>query len=151
MISEVFPLEVFTNLLARHLETFRKLEGLQVKALDGMKSQGMEGLAALLASQQDVLLAIAREKAELKPHLDRWELLQPELRSQLRKGKAGEILDALEAVAQGIQARHQDWFGAEPGDTPTPKAGSADQTAGKDAGEAAPDLSQTINIYRSLQ
>lgn len=144
-------MEVFTDLLARHLETFRKLEGLQVKALDGMKNQGMEGLAALLASQQDVLLAIAREKAELKPHLDQWELLLPDIRSRLRKGKAGEILDALETVAQGIQARHQDWFGAEPGDAPAPNPGAAGQSTGKEAGEAAPDLSQTINIYRSLQ
>lgn len=144
-------MEVFTDLLASHLETFRKLEGLQVKALDGMKNQGMEGLAALLASQQEVLVTIAREKAELKPHLDRWEMLQPEVRGQLRKGRAGEILDALETVAQGIQARHQEWFGAEPGDEPAPKAGAAGQASGKDAGEAAPDLSQTINIYRSLQ
>ena len=151
-------MEVFTTLLARHLDTFRKLESLQVKALDGMKNQGVEGLAGLLASQQEVLLTIAREKAELKPHLDQWELLQPAHRALLRQGRPGEILDALEAVAQGIQARHQDWFGEDPGAAPAQKKGQASGADaqggagdGKGKDEPPPDLSQTINIYRSLQ
>lgn len=141
--------------MARHLETFRVLEGIQVKALDGMKSQGLEGLAAMMASQQEVLAAIAREKAELKPYLDRWEGLRPEQRTRLRQGKAGEILDALEGVAKGIAARHQDWFGEDPGGAPAARPGAPGAAAGQAGAEGAaaqaPDLSQTINIYRALQ
>jgi hypothetical protein len=138
-----FPLDTFTGLLSGHLETFRKLEGLQKQALDGMKNQGVEGLAAMLASQQEVLLSIAREKAQLKPYLDAWEKLEPGRRSALRQGKAGEILDALEEVAKGIQARHADWFGEEPDE----KSGGGGD-GGKSEGQ---DLSQTINFYRSQQ
>jgi hypothetical protein len=159
LISAEFPLEVFTGLLARHLESFRTLEGIQVKALDGMKNQGVEGLAAMMASQQEVLADIAREKAGLRPYLDQWEALQPDQRSRLRLGKAGEILDALEGVAQGIAARHQDWFGADPGGVPAARpdaigaaAKAADPaSAGKESPAPGTDLSQTINIYRALQ
>lgn len=139
-----FPLEIFIGLLTRHLETFRLLEVLQVKALDGMKGRGVEGLAAMLASQQEVLVAIAREKAELKPLLDSWETLDPARRGQLREGRAGEILDALEAVAKSIQARHQEMFGDDPKET-NPAAAPAPAAA------SGQDLSQTINLYRSLQ
>jgi hypothetical protein len=138
------------------LQTFRKLEGLQVQALEGMKTQGAEGLAALLAGQQEVLLAIAREKAELKPFLDAWEKLDPARRGELRKGEAGDILDALEAVAKGIQARHADWFGDDPGTGAqggTAQGGQAGGAArdGRAGGDGGQDLSQTINFYRSLQ
>jgi hypothetical protein len=134
--------------LGRHLETFRKLEGMQAQALEGMKTQGMEGLAALMAGQQEVLLAIAREKAELKPHLDRWEMLRPDERARLREGKAGEILDALEAVAQSIAARHKDWFGDDGSLAQEP---SKDAGAGKKDEQPPQDLSQTINMYRGLK
>ena len=144
----------FTGLLAGHLETFRKLEGLQVQALEGMKTQGAEGLAALLAGQQEVLQAIAREKAGLKPYLDAWEKLDPARRGELRKGEAGSILDALEAVAKGIQARHADWFGEEPANGTAGDAaqgGQAGSKGGQADGNGGQDLSQTINFYRSLQ
>lgn len=135
-----FPLETFTGLLARHLETFREFERLQVSALEGVKSQGLEGLAAMLARQQEIMAAIAREKGELRPYLDQWEGLATDERARLRAGRPGEILDSLEQVANGIQSRHQAMFGAD------------DTTAGKAAQDDAPrDLSQTINLYRGLQ
>ena len=143
-ISPQFPLGVFTGLLGRHLETFRTLEGIQKQALEGMKTQGMEGLAALMARQGEVLQAIGREKAELRPYLDQWEQLPPEARGALRKGEAGEILDALEAVAQGIAARHQEMFGEDPG------AAKPAQGEAKSGDEPPQDLSQTINFYRGL-
>lgn len=121
------------------------LESLQAKALDGMKGQGVEGLTALLASQQEVLQSIAREKAELKPYLDQWERLEAGDRAKLRQGRAGEILDALEAVAQGIQAKHQAMFGDDGSAGPAGASGQAK------AEEPAPDLSQTIKFYRGLQ
>lgn len=135
-------------MLGRHLETFRKLEGMQSQALEGMKSQGMEGLAALMAGQQDVLQSIAREKAELKPHLDRWESLDPEERARLRQGKAGEILDALETVARNIAARHKDWFGDDGSAAPE---SSKEGGAVKKDNQPPQDLSQTINMYRGLK
>lgn len=135
-----FPLETFTGLLARHLETFREFERLQVSALEGVKSQGLEGLAAMLARQQEIMAAIAREKGELKPYLDQWEGLPAGERAKLRAGRPGEILDALEQVAKGIQARHQAMFGGD------------DASGAKPATEEPPrDLSQTINLYRGLQ
>ncbi|MDB6036127.1 MAG: hypothetical protein JWM16_6465 [Verrucomicrobiales bacterium] len=136
--------------MARHLETFRELERLQVTALAGVKSQGLEGLAAMLARQQEIMGAIAKEKGELKPYLDQWEALQPEVRAKLRAGRPGEILEALETVAQGIQARHQEMFGA---DDPATAAGASGKQAGGDPAktEKQPDLSQMINIYRALQ
>lgn len=104
-----------------------------------MKSQGLEGLAAMLARQQEIMAAIAREKGELKPYLDQWEGLPPAERARLRAGRPGEILDSLEAVAKGIQARHQAMFGD-------------DGTSAKPAKEEPPqDLSQMINLYRGLQ
>ena len=111
--------------------------------------------AAMLARQQEIMGAIAKEKGELKPYLDQWEALQPEVRAKLRAGRPGEILEALETVAQGIQARHQEMFGA---DDPASATGAAPTGAsGKQAGgdpaktEKQPDLSQMINIYRALQ
>lgn len=109
-------------------------------ALAGVKSQGMEGLEAILARQNEILAAIAREKGELKPFLDRWEGLAAGERERLRAGRPGEILDALEAVAKGIQARHQAMFGDDAGAS----AAAAQQ-------EPPRDLSQTINLYRGLQ
>jgi hypothetical protein len=149
-------LETFTGLLAKHLETFRELESLQVKALEGMKSNGLEGLAAMLARQQDVMAAIALEKSGLRPYLDQWESLQTEMRAQLRAGRPGEILQALETVAQGIQARHAEMFGADEmsGNRSAPSAaGGAKPADGEMAKDppTAPDLSQMINIYRAMQ
>jgi hypothetical protein len=152
-------LEKFTELLARHLETFRELERLQVAAFDSMKNRILEGLADLLGRQQAVTVTIAREKAELRPYLDQWEALEPDERRKLREGKPGEIQEALETVAQAIQARHQEWFGSDaepPGTAPpagsgpaaTGEAGTAADESGK--GQAG-DLSQLINLYRSLQ
>jgi len=122
--------------------------------LQGVNSKGLEGLTAMLARQREIMARIADEKSELRPYLDQWEKLDSESRSRLRRGRPGEILDALEAVAKGIHARHEAMFGGDgtvPGDAgAAPAAG----TAAKDApGEAsgAPDLSQVINIYRSLQ
>ena len=135
-----FPLETFTGLLARHLETFREFERLQVSALQGVKSQGLEGLASMLARQQEIMAAIAREKGELRPYLDQWEGLAADERARLRAGRPGEILDSLEQVAKGIQSRHQAMFGGD------------DTAGGKSAQDEAPrDLSQTINLYRGLQ
>lgn len=128
-------------MLARHLDTFKEFERLQMAALEGVKAQGLEGLASMLARQQEIMSAIAREKGELKPFLDQWEKLQPADRSRLRAGRPGEILDALEAVARGIQSRHQAMFGDD---------GSGKPAAG--AQEEPPrDLSQMINLYRGLQ
>ena len=125
--------------MARHLETFKEFERLQMSALEGVKSQGLEGLAAMLARQQEIMAAIAREKGELKPYLDQWEGLPAAERARLRAGRPGEILDALEAVAHGIQARHQAMFGD-------------DGASAKPAKEEPPqDLSQMINLYRGLQ
>jgi hypothetical protein len=110
-----------------------------------MQSQGMEGLAALMARQGEVLEAIGREKAELRPYLDRWEQLPADERGTYRQGDAGRILDALEAVAQGIQARHQEMFGEDPG-AAKPEPGKPQAPA-----PAPPqDLSQTIKFYRGL-
>lgn len=145
-ISPQFPLDIFTGLLGRHLETFRKLEEIQKQALAGMQNQGMEGLAALMARQTEVLQAIGREKAELRPYLDQWEQLPADVRGAHRQGEAGRILDALETVAQGIQARHQEMFGEDPG-----AAKPAQGKPGAGADDAPPqDLSQTINLYRGL-
>jgi len=80
-------------------------------ALESVKSQGLEGLEALLTRQGEIMAAIAREKGELKPYLDQWEGLPAPERARLRAGRPGEILDALEGVAKGIQARHQAMFG----------------------------------------
>lgn len=157
-----FPLETFTGLLGKHLETFRELESLQSAALQGMKNQGMDGLAAMLARQQEILAAIALEKGGLRPFLDQWESLPAAERARLRQGRPGEILDALEGVAQTIQARHQEMFGADDADMGSAPAagGSASDPAapgvsGNVSGKAAqaqePDLSQRINIYRGLQ
>jgi hypothetical protein len=148
LISGQFPLETFTGLLAKHLETFRELERLQVTALEGVKSQGLEGLAAMLARQQEILAAIAGEKAELRPYLDQWEGLQADARAGMRAGRPGEILEALETVAQGIQARHQAMFGADDAGAQG-AAGTGGQPQKPDAKE--PDLSQMINIYRAMQ
>ena len=148
-INDQFPLETFTGLLAKHLETFRELESLQATALKAVKNQVLEGLAGLMTRQGEILSAIAREKAELRPFLDQWEALRPEARERLRGGRAGEILLALENVAHAIQARHQDMFGADDGGIADPgkaQPGEAGQAAAQPA-----DLSQTINIYRALQ
>lgn len=110
-------------------------------ALDGVKAQGLEGLASLLARQQEIMAAIAREKGELKPFLDQWEKLEAGARAALRAGRPGEILDALEAVARGIQSRHQAMFGD---DGSGPAAAKAQE-------EPPRDLSQMINLYRGLQ
>ncbi|HKP95458.1 MAG TPA: hypothetical protein VJ385_06850 [Fibrobacteria bacterium] len=158
-------METFTILLAKHLETFRELERLQMTALEGVKSQGLEGLTAMLTRQQEILAAIAREKGELRPYLDQWEAMRPEARAGMRSGRPGEILDALESVAQGIQARHQEMFGADEPVAGTGNAagaaaqgaaaqGAGAQGAGKEAAQGPakePDLSQMINIYRALQ
>lgn len=152
-------METFTGLLGKHLETFRELEGLQTAALQGMKNQGIDGLAALLARQQEVLAAIAAEKAGLRPFLDQWEGLPAAERARLRAGRPGDILDSLETVARAIQARHQEMFGADDAAAftdpaypaaPGPQA-SASGGSGKDAPAQEPDLSQRINIYRGLQ
>lgn len=109
----------------------------------------------MLAKQQEILSAIGREKAGLRPFLDQWEGLPAAERARMRKGRPGEILDALEAVANTIQARHQAMFGADdavPGSAssagtgPSPSAGSGNDTSAQE-----PDLSQRINIYRGLQ
>jgi hypothetical protein len=114
---------------------------LQLAALEGVKAQGLEGLTSMLARQQEIMAAIAREKGELKPFLDQWEKLPPGERARLRAGSPGGILDALEAVARGIQSRHQAMFGDD---------GSGG--AGKPKQEEPPrDLSQMINLYRGLQ
>jgi len=109
-------------------------------ALESVKSKGLEGLEALLARQGEIMAAIAREKGELKPYLDQWEGLPAPERARLRAGRPGEILDALEGVAKGIQARHQAMFGDD---------GSAPSSAAKE--EPPRDLSQMINLYRGLQ
>ncbi len=93
--------------------------------------------------------AIAREKAELRPYLDQWEVLKPEVRQAMRNGRAGEIQQELEKVAHAIQARHQEMFGAdEVASTQTgqPHSGHDDKVPAA----PAPDLSQTINSYRAL-
>jgi hypothetical protein len=122
--------------------------------LQGVKSRGLEGLTEMLARQREIMDAIAREKGDLRPYLDQWERLDSETRGRLRQGRPGEILDALEVVAKGIQARHQEMFG---GDDPASGETGGDRAAGNgeagSAGESAgrPDLSQVINIYRSMQ
>jgi hypothetical protein len=147
--------------LGKHLETFRELESLQSAALDGMKNQGIEGLTAMLAKQQEILAAIGREKGGLRPFLDQWEGLPAAERARLRAGRPGEILDALETVANTIQARHQAMFGADEAalGAATSSGASASGPAlsggtagsGNDAPAQEPDLSQRINIYRGLQ
>jgi hypothetical protein len=154
-------LDTFTALLSGHLDTFRELESLQMSALEGLKNQGIEGLTAMLGRQQEILAAIGRQKSELRPYLDQWEGLKAEDRAKLRAGRPGEILDALESVAKGIQARHQEMFGADEtvgaaqgGSAAQGNAGVTDQGDGaKDAakGDAQPDLSQMIHLYRSMQ
>ena len=133
--------------MGKHLDTFRELERLQMSALDSVKNQGLEGLAAMLERQQEIMAAIVREKGELRPFLDQWESLEKGERARLRAGRPGEILESLETVAKAIQARHQEMFGA-------------DETAGPASGgkpgapmetEKQPDLSQMINLYRALQ
>jgi hypothetical protein len=64
----------------------------------------------------------------------------------------------LETVAQAIQARHQEMFGADdaaPGSAPSagrPATGTAASGGSRDdAASPEPDLSQRINIYRGLQ
>jgi hypothetical protein len=153
-----FPLETFTGLLGKHLETFRELESLQSAALQGMKNQGIDGLAAMLAKQQEILAAIGREKGGLRPFLDQWEGLPAAERARLRAGRPGEILDALEAVARAIQARHQEMFGADDaamGSAPAAGASASGPAASGGSSQEAPaqepDLSQRINIYRGLQ
>jgi hypothetical protein len=132
---------------------------LQTAALEGVKKQGLEGLAAMLSRQQEILASIAREKEELRPFLDQWEALPAAERSKLRAGRPGEILESLESVAQTIQARHQDMFGGDPAaglpaasGPGTSAPGSTPQGgAGAQAGGSEADLSQRINIYRGLQ
>lgn len=144
--------------MGKHLETFRALEGLQTAALEGMKSQGIEGLTAMLAKQQEILAAIGMEKGGLRPFLDQWESLPATERARLRAGRPGEILDALEAVAKTIQARHQAMFGADDaalGAAPSagtgPSGAAPSAGSGKDSPAPETDLSQRINIYRGLQ
>lgn len=131
---------------------------MQTAALEGVKKQGLEGLAAMLTRQQEILASIAREKGELRPFLDQWEGLPADDRSKLRAGRPGEILESLESVAQTIQARHQEMFGGDAapgasgagtpaGSIPQSGAGAGNPPA---AGNEA-DLSQRINIYRGLQ
>jgi hypothetical protein len=149
LISSEFPLETFTALMSKHLESFRSLESLQVKALEGMKNQGVEGLADLLQRQQAVYVDIAGQMAEIKPLLNEWEALQPAERERLRQGKPGEILAALEDVAQAIQKRHREMFGGE-----APAAAAAEggaQAADPAKSEGPVDISQRINLYRGLQ
>ena len=111
----------------------------------------------MLAKQQEILAAIGREKGGLRPFLDQWEGLPAAERARLRAGRPGEILDALEAVANAIQARHQAMFGADDALGSAPSAGTAPSLAGSSAGPGGnppaqePDLSQRINIYRGLQ
>jgi hypothetical protein len=124
--------------LSRHLETFREFERLQMAALESVKSQGLEGLEAMLARQGEIMAAISREKGELKPYLDQWEGLPAQERASLRSGRPGEILDALEGVAKGIQARHLAMFGDD-----------GRSAASKE--EPPRDISQMINLYRGLQ
>src|SRR4051812_29492532 len=107
-------------------------------ALESVKSQGLEGLEAMLTRQSEIMDAIAREKGELKPYLDQWERLPSPERARLRAGRPGEILDALEGVAKGIQARHQAMFGDD-GSAPAAKE------------DPPRDLSQMINLSRGLQ
>ncbi len=140
-------METFVRLLSRHLDTFRGLETLQAAALKGVQNQAVESLTDLLAKQGDVMTAIAREKAELKPYLDQWESLDAGLKQELRAGKPGEILMALESIAQSIQARHQDMFGADD----SAASGSGQKQGQATGSPPAPDLAQTINIYRALQ
>lgn len=121
---------------------------LQAAALSAVKNQLLDGLSAVVAKQGDIMTAIAKEKSELKPYLDEWEKLQPEIRSQYRQGKAGNILSALENVAQSIQAKHQEMFGS---DEPSLAGSNGSSGENKIALDPAPDLSQTINIYRSFQ
>jgi hypothetical protein len=138
---------------------------LQTAALEGVKKQGLEGLAAMLTRQQEILASIAREKGELRPFLDQWEGLPAAERSRLRAGRPGEILESLESVAQTIQARHQDMFGGDPASglppaSGAPGAGASAPGSGPQGGPGGgnppaagneADLSQRINIYRGLQ
>lgn len=113
----------------------------------------------MLARQQEILAAIGREKGGLRPFLDEWEGLPAAERARLRAGRPGEILDALETVAQAIQARHQEMFGvddAAPGTAAsqgnsTPAATDSSGGSGDSAASRETDLSQRINIYRGLQ
>ncbi|MDB5102527.1 MAG: hypothetical protein JWP91_216 [Fibrobacteres bacterium] len=107
----------------------------------------------MLTRQQEILTAIAREKSALRPYLDQWEALKPEERTALRAGRPGEILESLESVAQTIQARHQEMFGADDPANPGPPGAQGAPAGSPQAKDAAkePDLSQMINIYRGLQ
>ena len=148
-INSQFPLEIFIGLLSKHLETFKELENLQATALNAVKNHVLDGLAGHMTRQGEVLSSIAREKADLRPYLDQWEGLKPEVRQQLRDGKAGQILLALEDVAKGIQAKHQEMFGAE--DTGVSGGAVGNAGASQESVAKQPDLSQTINAYRALQ
>jgi transposase len=147
-IKEQFPLDTFIALLGKHLQTFRELEDLQTMALQAVNNQMPEGLTTLITKQAEILASISREKSELRPFLDQWEGLQPEERRRLRAGKAESILADLENIAHSIQAKHQKMFGEE--ENTNTSAGTS--PGSNQAGEAKqPNLSQTINIYRSLQ
>jgi hypothetical protein len=143
-------LEHFIGLLSKHLETFRELERLQGTALEAVKSQAMDGLADLLNRQGEVMASIGQEKSELRPLLDKWESLKPEVRQKLREGRAGNILTALETVAHAIQAKHQEMFGEEVAGAAA-SGSTSEAGSGSDGSSAAQDLSQTINKYRALQ
>ncbi|MEO6097019.1 MAG: hypothetical protein ABIW76_15605 [Fibrobacteria bacterium] len=138
---------------------------MQTAALEGVKKQGLEGLASMLSRQQEILASIAKEKGELRPFLDQWEGLPAVERGKLRAGRPGMILESLESVAQTIQARHQEMFGSDastaipsdpgagtsgPGSLPPRGQGGQGGGNAPTAGNEA-DLSQRINIYRGLQ
>lgn len=112
------------------MQTFCELEKLQSSALASVKNQAMESLTQLLSRQALIMDAITQEKMALKPYLDQWESLDSQVREKFRSGKAGEILVDLEKVANSIQAKHQEMFGAEE--------------------SKSENLSQTINIYRAM-
>ena len=142
-------METLIGLLTKHLETFRELESLQVSALHAVKNQILEGLPELITRQSDIMSSIAREKTELRPFLDQWEGLKPEVRQELRNGRAGEIQKELEKVAHAIQARHQEMFGAD--DVGSAESGQIQgEKQGPDSASPPPNLSETINSYRAL-
>ncbi len=130
-IEKIFPLALFTSLLREHVQSFRRLEVLQVQFLQKSQQSSSEGLTELIAQFTLATETLQAKKNALRPLLEKLSQFEKTQRQKILMGEAETLLAELETLAQGIQVRHADSFET----APLPPAG----------------LEERLNLYRGMK